>query len=167
VFTEPAAEAPAIVEAPTEEAPVAEAPAPQTEIEPVPAVEEAAVASFNYIGTAQPYDGHTIRLTTVGETRTVELWGISGPELVAWPWGPWARAHLDVLVDGEEIGCNEQSAGIARWFIVAGDGLNEIGALLIEAGLAVEDRETTGGIYAEHEEKARSDGSNVWQNWAR
>ncbi|MCZ6603988.1 MAG: hypothetical protein O7A03_02455 [Alphaproteobacteria bacterium] len=176
--SEPAPEV-AAPEAPLSEAPAPEAPAleasPPPGPTPAPPPETAlrkgpprAGEGYDYRGVATPYDGHTLEFRQNGGAVIVTLWGLTGPALDHWPWGPWSRTYLEALLRGEEIGCRRaegDGALYTRCYILSDPGAPELNALLVAAGFAVEDRQMSGGAYSAFETQARNGRLNLWRNW--
>lgn len=106
---------------------------------------KAVKAGDTLAGKVLPIDGDTLWLTDAdGDRHRVRLWGIDAPEMRDWPWGPWARAALDMLVGfgGAELRCtvvdiDRYKRPVARCRRADGD---ELSALMVQTGLAIEHR---------------------------
>lgn len=132
------------------------------------------------VGSASAIDGHSILLTPNEryddrEPLIVRLWGVQVPDARMWPWGPWSRSRLDLLLrDVDSVECEVKfrrpNEIMARCFALVRDkptdrpvGVDIAGALVV-AGLAVEDRATSRGTYSAYERKAQEGKKGIWKD---
>ena len=108
-------------------------------------------------------DGDTIKL----DGERVRLWGIDAPEIrqkcggVA--CGEQAKEYLERIIN-DAIACEAQETDrygrtVARCFV----GSNDIGALMVEGGWALDYTQYSKGFYSEHENRAKGRKRGIWQ----
>ena len=104
----------------------------------------------------------------------LRLWGISGPRMREWPWGPRARAALDLLIfehgrmTCEQVGGGQPPAMLCNF---EGNGADPA-ELMLQRGWAVEARAETeraperlaprAEAYSAAEDAARAADAGMW-----
>lgn len=117
-------------------------------------------------GTAHAIDGDTLAIDGVH----VRLWGIDAPELHQgcqradgdWPAGTTARRALAVLVEGHAVACRDRGSDHDRRVATCAVEGRDLGAALVETGLAFDYPRYSRGAYREVEAAARAAGRGVW-----
>lgn len=122
------------------------------------------------VGHAAAWDGDTLHFVEL-DIR-VRLHAVAAPEMGEWPWGPWARALVDDMINGDPVTCRPTGDESHRRpvAICGTDRIPDIGRALIAAGLATEHRAYSGAgligeAYRSAEFAARRDGRGVWFGW--
>lgn len=127
-------------------------------------------------GPATALDGDTL---WIKGTR-VRLWGISAPEMSDWPYGAWARAGLDLVIEDSVITCSVVDVDRHKRPVAVCKNATkkrELGTLLLEVGMAVVYRrftvepppglEAMARLYDESERAAQQQGRGIWSDAAR
>jgi len=104
-------------------------------------------ASFSGVPT-KVYDGDTLNIGA----RSFRLYGIDAPELKE-PYGPVSREYLRSLVNGVTVTCQPTGKKSylryeARCYLPSGLEINQ---LMVEAGMALDCRRYSKGIYRQFE----------------
>jgi len=117
-------------------------------------------AIADVVGSARVIDGDTI---IIGETK-IELWGYDAPEHLQpctvkgkpWKCGEAATAHLKAFIVNKQVSCVERGIGRAgRSVFKCAVGSLDVGAELVEVGLAVPDWNNGGEYYLQSFKEAR------------
>ena len=149
----------------------------EPEDEPVSSAGTATLPStdgqYDISGPARARDGGTILIDSGASQTVIRLWALAAPSLDQWPWGPWSRRYLDGLLANGEVGCRIEStstggsedSSAARCNLISDASSDDLGALMIEAGHAVENRGEGGGVYRQAEDAAAQAGLGLWQSW--
>jgi endonuclease YncB( thermonuclease family) len=119
-------------------------------------------------GTASVTDGDTLR---IGDTR-VRLFGIDAPEGkqtcerngVVWLCGQEAGKYLRELVAGQSLACEEKDRdrygrSVAICFLPDG---RDVGAEMVDAGMALAYRQYGGSMYDAAESEAKKEARGLW-----
>lgn len=111
-------------------------------------------------------DGDTLLI----EGATIELWGIDAPELtqicqkngVDWPCGLVAKDHLSKFIENQILTCKEKPAsGHSHSRSKCAVGSLDIGAEMIEVGLALPERPVSETYYIRSYKEARGLGRGI------
>lgn len=114
-------------------------------------------------GTARVVDGDTLRL---GGER-IRLVGLDAPELAQdcgradgtrWPCGVVARDTLATMVHGAALDCAPQGHDVYGRVLARCSAGGDLGARLVEAGMAISD-----GDYLGEEAAAKASRAGIWQ----
>jgi len=117
-------------------------------------------------GAAHAIDGDTLAIDGVH----VRLWGIDAPELhqgcprddADWPAGAAARRGLAAMVEGHRVACRDRGSDHDRRIATCAVDGRDLGAALVEAGLAWDYPRYSRGAYRDAEAAARGAGRGVW-----
>lgn len=137
------------------------------------------LSCFSHVGASQTlrvHDGDTFTLNGV----RWRLWGIDAPELdqtcqggmVA--CGEQARDHLEALIAGRLVTCEEHGRSYDRLVGLCSIGEIDLSRAQVEAGQALDYRRYSRGKYAREENAARTAQRGIWagdfvtpENWRR
>lgn len=119
-------------------------------------------------GPAEVVDGDTLMI----HGDIVELWGYDAPELdqqcaingIGWPCGQAAANHIQAFTKEKIVTCREKSVSTShiRHFKCA-VGTFDIGAEMIEVGLAMPDWPISARYYIRSYQEARGQGRGIHQ----